>query len=173
MIIENNIDLLKTKCDLVSSNEADDLIKLLEFELESSNRKGKPGVGLAAPQIGIFKQAAIIRLEKNDHYNFDLNLINPEILKSHDLIKFSGEGCLSFPDKIINTERYNEINLKSLNKEYVATGLLSVACQHEIDHLNGILFFDRQSKPILTKRVGPNEKCICGSDKKYKKCCGR
>lgn len=173
MIIENNIDLLKTKCEPVLVNEVGALVKLLEFELEESNRKGKPGIGLAAPQIGIFKQAAIIRLEKNDHYNFDLDLINPEILKSYDLIKFSGEGCLSFPDKIINTERYNEINLKSKNAEYVVTGLLSVACQHEIDHLNGILFFDRQLKPILKNKIGPNEKCICGSDKKYKKCCGR
>ena len=87
------------------------------------------------------------------------------------------EGCLSIPNKIISTNRYNEVHVINEIEGYepiIATNFLAIACQHEIDHLDGILMTDRQTKPIINKiKIGPNEKCPCGSGLKYKKCCNK
>jgi peptide deformylase len=167
--------------DDVLDSEIPELVSLLEKELELSNKSGIPGIGLAAPQIGINKKIAIIRLGKNSSYNYDIDLINPRIVNAYDLTIFQNEGCLSFPGITFNTSRYQEVEITSNNKNYVATGLLSIAFQHEIDHLNGVLFFERKLKPVInTSKVGPNDPCPCGEIdqntlkiKKYKKCHGK
>lgn len=178
MIITNNEDALRVKCEDVSPEEVGELISLLERELKNSARFGNPGIGLAAPQIGIAKNIAIVRMGKTK--DLDIDLVNCKIINQYDPFLFTEEGCLSFPGRVENTIRYQEIHVANnliLPNSFIASGLLSVACQHELDHLNQKLFIDNiapKPKPIvISNKVKPNEPCICGSNKKYKKCCGR
>lgn len=175
MIITNNEAALRVVCAPVTLDEVGSLIETLEKELENANRLGKNGIGLAAPQIGIAKDIAIIRLPK-----ISLNLVNAKLIQGFDPAVFTDEGCLSFPGRVENTTRFQEVHIgNNLIEPYnfVATGFVAVVCQHELDHLNSTLFMDRKVvKPapvVRTAKVGPNEKCPCGSGLKYKKCCGR
>lgn len=129
--------LLRTPCEDVSLDEANHIINILELELKSSSEKG---IGLAAPQIGIYKRAAIIRLPSTR----DINLINPKIINKYDKFIFEGEGCLSFPGKRGRTWRYKEIVVQNDIEPYkfIATNLLSICIQHEVNHLEGILLPD-------------------------------
>lgn len=179
MIIINNEDALRVKCEDVSLEEAGELIETLEKELKYSERMGRPGIGLAAPQIGIAKNIAIVRLD----HNYSINLINCKIKNSYDPFMFKGEGCLSFPGRIENTMRYQEVhivnNLLSPNS-FIVSGLAAVVCQHELDHINGILLSDKAIVQVKKAKARPNDPCICGKIdpvtkvvKKYKKCCGK
>lgn len=173
MIITNNEAALRVFCEPVLSEEVGSLVETLEKELEYANRLGKNGVGLAAPQIGIAKNIAIIRLPK-----LSINLVNAKMVKGFDQAIFTDEGCLSFPGRVENTNRYQEVVISNNLVEpynFIATGFVAVVCQHELDHLNQTLFMDHRQTPIVRKtaKVGPNEPCICGSGKKYKKCCGK
>ena len=137
---------------------------------------GNPGIGLAAPQIGIYKKAAIIRIK-----DIKINLINAKIEKGYDLGIFDGEGCLSFPNKNITTQRYKEVYITNNLVEpysFVAQGLTAVCIQHEIDHYNGLTMFAYELQKPKSKKLKPNDLCNCGKiDKitkkllKYKKCC--
>jgi peptide deformylase len=173
MIITNNEELLRVKCDDVLSEEVGSLISTLETELEYANRLGKGGIGLAAPQIGIAKKIAIIRIDK-----VKLDLVNCQIESGFDATLFREEGCLSFPGRVEDTTRFQEVYVtRNLVAPYsfIATGLLAVVCQHELDHLNSTLFMDRAApKPVIVvkkQKAGPNDPCPCGSKLKYKKCC--
>lgn len=176
MIITNNEELLRVKCDDVLPEEVGALVETLEKELERSGKLGNPGIGLAAPQIGIAKKIAIVRLADK----ININLVNCKISNGYDPKIFTDEGCLSFPGRIENTVRFQEIKITDnlvYPNNFIANGLLAVVCQHEIDHISGSLFFDHLApkvKPIIkSNKIGPNEKCFCGSNVKYKKCCGR
>lgn len=179
MIIINNEDALRVKCENVQPDEVGSLIAVLESELNTANRLGKGGIGLAAPQIGIAKNIAIIRM--GNIPNCNINLINCNIKKSYDPILFSQEGCLSFPGRVEDTIRFQEVHISNnLNypHSFIATGLLAVVCQHEIDHLNSTLFMDHMAPKtviaanIIKNKARPNDLCPCMSGKKYKKCCG-
>lgn len=184
MIIINNEEALRVKCEDVLPEEVGSLIETLELELENSNRLGNGGIGLAAPQIGIAKNIAIIRLDKSRGPNF--NLVNCKIEKGFDPAIFKQEGCLSFPGRVEDTTRFQEIYITNnlvYPYSFVATGLVAVVCQHEIDHLTSTLFMDRALPKIIPdikkRKVGPNDPCICGRPdsltgkiKKFKKCCG-
>jgi len=150
--------------------EAQEIIEKLEEESASIGY----GIGLSAPQIGIKKQVAIIRMD-----NFMCNIINPvNIILENDHFIFEGEGCLSFPGIFYTTKRSTGITwtngipdqarLKADIKN--RKRIVVVACQHEIDHLFGRLFFDYKVEPV---DAGKNEPCPCGSGRKYKKCCGK
>ena len=102
------------------------------------------GVGLAAPQIGILKRILVIDTGEKDE---KLEMINPKITKLEKEVILS-EGCLSFPNVFGNVRRYNyteaEYMTKTGEKKTIkAEGLLAQAIQHEIDHLNGVLFIDQ------------------------------
>ena len=174
MIIINNENALRIKCDDVSSiEEYQHLRYTLEKELDNANRLGKNGIGLAAPQIGIAKNIAIIRLPKTN-----LDLVNCKIEKKYDSCIFKDEGCLSFPGRIENTVRFQEtyiINNMIEPYSFITTGFLSIAVQHELDHLNSTLFIDHiaPKEQIIKNKIRPNDKCNCGSNFKYKKCCGK
>lgn len=171
MIITNDEAALRVKCEDVLPEEIGTLISTLESELDYANKLGKGGIGLAAPQIGISKNIAIVRL--ND---INLNLINCKISQSFDPTIFRQEGCLSFPGRVEDTTRFQEIIISNnlvYPYNFVATGLTAVVIQHELDHLNSILFMDHKiiTAPVIKKiKVGPNDLCPCGSLKKYKKC---
>lgn len=174
MIIQFNDKLLHVKSEPASLEEAAVIIKLLEEELNAISKSEIPGIGLAAIQIGIPKQVAIIRI--ND--NTKVDLVNPEISNKKNKYIFKNEGCLSYPGVFKNTIRYDEIyvekNLISPHS-FSATGLLAVAIQHEKDHMDGIVINDLSS---LKMKIRPNEPCPCGKINvlgkinKYKKCCG-
>lgn len=171
MIIKNNEELLRVKCKDVLPEEVAELVSVLEKELDQSGKLGIPGIGLAAPQIGIAKNIAIVRLN-----NINFNLVNAKISKGFDQTIFRQEGCLSFPGRIEDTLRYQEIYVTNnlvYPHSFIASGLIAVACQHEIDHLNSSLFIDHVAPIVQVKKVkiGPNDPCVCGSKKKYKKCC--
>lgn len=172
MIIINNELALRVKCEPVLTEEIGLLVETLEKELNYSNKLGKNGIGLAAPQIGIAKDIAIIRMNK-----ININLINAKLEKGYDSSIFRDESCLSFPNRVENTMRYQEVVISNSIWPYnfIATGLVAVVCQHELDHLNSTLFMDHAiSKPntfINKNKIGPNDLCFCGSNKKYKKCC--
>lgn len=175
MIITNNEEALRVKCEDVLPEEVGHLIEILESELAEANRLGKGGIGLAAPQIGIAKKIAIIRMGKREA---DIDLVNCHISHGYDPAIFVDEGCLSFPGRLEKTTRFQEVHIENnlvYPYSFVATGLLAVVCQHELDHVNSTLFMDRAVPKIIpvqnTSKVGPNDPCICGSGKKYKKCC--
>lgn len=155
------------------SHEVGELIATLEAELNNANRLGKNGIGLAAPQIGLGKDIAIIRLGEG----LNLNLINCKIENGYDPVMFRGEGCLSFPGRIEDTIRYQEVHISSNLVEphsFIARGFLAIAIQHEIDHLNSTLFMDRIAPQNNTSlKIDRNDLCPCNSGIKYKKCCGK
>ena len=107
-----------------------------------------PGIGLAAPQVNIDKRIVVIDVseEKNDLKI----LINPEITYRDGVQEYE-EGCLSIPGIFGVVERAAEIEVKAQDiagnvYEFQADGLLAICVQHEIDHLNGVLFIDHLSK---------------------------
>lgn len=175
MIIVNDENLLRIKSEDATLEEAKHIISLLEEELNNSTRLGRPGIGLAAPQIGINKRVAIVRLD-----SLKIDLVNCKIANAYDSAIFKGEGCLSFPDRTDDTIRYQEIhivdNLVGPNS-FITTGLAAVVCQHEMGHWDGDLFFDhlkpKQQPVVIKSKVRPNDPCSCGSKIKYKKCCGK
>lgn len=179
MIITDNEELLRVKCEDVLPEEIGPLREALEAELNYSIKMGRFGIGLAAPQIGIAKKMSIIRLGSKD---LEVDLVNCQIEKGYDQIIHRDEGCLSFPGRIENVLRNQEVYIAG-NLVYpqtmILTGLMAICAQHELDHVNGILLPDRALvKPKV--KAGPNNPCPCGKIdpntnkvKKYKKCCGK
>lgn len=108
-----------------------------------------PGVGLAAPQIGVLQRIIVIDVAGKDESPQLITAINPVIIQAEDDC-FDEEGCLSVPDFAANVKRHRRVTVKALTLEgqerlWHADGLLAIAFQHEIDHLDGILFVDRLS----------------------------
>jgi len=110
-----------------------------------------PGVGLAAPQIGENIRAIVVDINFQEDEENDLKeLLNPEIIESSGT-QISEEGCLSVPGFQGNIKRKENVVVEALNRNgdeiiIEASDLLSRVLQHEIDHLDGVLFFDRMSK---------------------------
>lgn len=110
-----------------------------------------PGIGLAAIQVGEPLRMLVIDLAKEDEPKAPQVFINPQILSSSDTRSVYEEGCLSIPDYYAEVERPASIRLSYLDAEgkqheMEADGLLATCLQHEIDHLNGVLFIDHISK---------------------------
>jgi len=110
-----------------------------------------PGIGLAAIQIGVPKRVVTMDLSKKEDEQKPLVFINPEITwKSAEKSKYE-EGCLSIPDFYEEVERPAQVKVKYLDRdgkprEIDAKGLMATCLQHEIDHINGVLFIDHLSK---------------------------
>ena len=124
-------------------NITPNVIKLLQNMADTMY--AAPGVGLAAPQIGVSKRVVVI-----DVGDGLLELINPEIV-SRDGSELDSEGCLSVPGITLKVKRATKVRVKALNREgkrveIVGEDMLARALQHEIDHLDGILFIDRAEK---------------------------
>ncbi|TYR29675.1 peptide deformylase [Mesorhizobium microcysteis] len=110
-----------------------------------------PGIGLAAIQIGEPRRMVVIDLAKEDQPKEPHVFINPEIVASGDGISVYEEGCLSIPEYYAEVERPDTVTVKYLDRDgteqlMVADGLMATCLQHEIDHLNGVLFIDHISK---------------------------
>ncbi len=186
--ITDNNPVINKKLREVSVEEG----RTIATELFQILNKRQDGIGLAANQVGIDAQVAVVNVRE------PVVLINPKIIDKSDEISYY-EGCLSFPKHGIRTKRYKNIIVKSADVEcqYYFSGansakgakgtwetakkhdteqrLLEAICvQHEIDHLNGITIHDREKKlePTVSKKsLGRNDPCSCGSGKKFKKCC--
>ncbi|HHX97140.1 MAG TPA: peptide deformylase [Clostridia bacterium] len=138
-IVEIGDDVLRQKAIKIREITPQ-VIKLLD-NLRDTLKDSEVGVGLAAPQIGISKCAIVVDFEQ--YYE----LLNPEIVASEGT-EVDSEGCLSVPGVVGDVERAFQVTVVGLNRggEKVvieAKGLLARIFQHEIDHLNGILFVDR------------------------------
>jgi peptide deformylase len=110
-----------------------------------------PGIGLAAIQIGVPQRVVTMDLAKKDEPKAPQVFINPEVTWRSDEKSAAEEGCLSIPDYYEEVERPAAIKVKFLDldgtqHEIEASGLLATCLQHEIDHINGVLFIDHISK---------------------------
>jgi peptide deformylase len=110
-----------------------------------------PGIGLAAVQIGVERRMLVIDVSREDEERTPLVFINPEILTSSDDRSVYEEGCLSIPDYYAEVERPAKVTVKYIDRDgknqmVEAEGLLATCLQHEIDHLNGVLFIDHISR---------------------------
>ena len=129
----------------ISLNEKKLLDDMLETMYEAS------GIGLAAVQVGVLKRMVVIDVSKEKEKKKPLFLINPEITFYSKKKSIYEEGCLSLPGHYAEIERPAECHLSYIDysgkkKNLKASGILSTCIQHEIDHLNGVLFVDYLSK---------------------------
>ena len=142
----------------------DEIRNLLDDMLETMYNA--PGIGLAAVQIGILKRIIVIDISKDKEKKDPLFLINPEITFKSKNTSVYEEGCLSLPGHFAEIQRPAECHLNYIDyygkqKSLQAKGILATCVQHEIDHLDGVLFIDYLSK--LKKDM------IIKKLKKYKK----
>ena len=187
--LKENNPLINKPLRKVSVDEGMEIAK----ELFDILNKRQDGIGLAANQVGIDAQVAVVNVRE------PLVLINPQYEELGNEIQYY-EGCLSFQGKGVNTKRYDSVVIKTeqdesswyfsgaanpidgkgswekqeRNKNDAEMRLLETICiQHEIDHLNGLTIMDRKVVTTITKEknIGRNDPCFCGSGKKYKKCC--
>ena len=110
-----------------------------------------PGIGLAAIQVGEPKRVVTLDLAKKDEERDPRVVINPELVWTSDEKSSHEEGCLSIPEYYEEVERPKSVKVRYLDidgkpQELEASGLLAICLQHEIDHLNGVLFIDHISK---------------------------
>lgn len=110
-----------------------------------------PGIGLAAIQVGVAKRVLVMDLSRDDEPKAPRYFVNPEILWASEETAPYEEGCLSVPEIYEEVERSAKVRLKYLNYqgepvEEEAEGLFAVCIQHEIDHLDGVLFIDHLSR---------------------------
>ncbi len=110
-----------------------------------------PGIGLAAPQVAVSRRIIVMDDARGDEDKRPLVMINPEILSSGDIMRTHEEGCLSIPEMYADVERPNDIVVRYIDadgalQERPCAGLLATIVQHEVDHLNGVLFIDHISR---------------------------
>ena len=146
---ENHIDILTIGDPILNTvaSEITDITtpaiqKLISDMFDTMYHKER-GIGLAAPQIGVSKRLIVMDIAKTRYV-----LINPEYASQSDEMVLFTEGCLSVPQKELPIIRHEKVVLKyytekGLKRTLKAQGLLAIACQHEIDHLDGILITDR------------------------------
>jgi peptide deformylase len=140
-------EILRQRAEPITEID-EEVVKLVDHMTETMY--SAPGIGLAATQVGVAKQVLVVDIAPRRPESELIVLINPEIVAAEGEVIFE-EGCLSVPDYQAEVKRHEKIavrglNLKGEEVEIEAEGLLAVVLQHEIDHLNGMLFIDRLSK---------------------------
>ena len=109
-----------------------------------------PGIGLAAPQVGVLKRVIVLDIDREDTKTGPLFMANPEIIEASDEDASYEEGCLSVPEHYSDVVRPAKVTVRYLDRDgksqdLQAEGLLATCVQHEIDHLDGVLFIDHIS----------------------------
>ena len=140
-----------------------DLQTLMDDMLETMYNA--PGIGLAAIQVGVPKRVIVIDLSRDGEEKSPMYFVNPEIVSSSNNDATYEEGCLSVPGQFAEIDRPDKCHLKFLDyngnkKELKAEGLLATCIQHEMDHLEGILFIDYLSKlkkTMIIKKLSKNK----------------
>ena len=170
MALRNIITLPDPRLRLVSAPIAavDDAIRaLMDDMLETMY--AAPGVGLAAIQIGVQKRVIVLDVAKREEEQAaprPLCLANPEVFWASEERATSQEGCLSIPEMYEDVERPARVRARFLDREgraqeIEADGILATCLQHEVDHLNGVLFIDhisRLKRELLMKKYRKNAK---------------
>jgi len=139
--------VLKSKSKPVAA--VDDRIRALLADMLDTMYHA-PGIGLAAPQIGVLERVIVMDIGRKEEDRDPISMINPEIVWASDEDNTYEEGCLSVPEHYSNVVRPKEIKVRYLDEngarqEIHADGLLATVVQHEMDHLDGILFIDHLS----------------------------
>ena len=137
----------------------DDLRRLMDDMLETMY--AAPGIGLAAIQVGVPKRVLVIDLQEEEGQRNPRYFVNPEIVDESDELSSYNEGCLSVPEMYAEVERPARIRARWLDyhgvqHEEEIDGLLATCLQHEMDHLNGVLFIDhlsRLKRDMLLKKL--------------------
>lgn len=138
---------LKIKARPVAA--VDDAVRRLMDDMLETMREAI-GIGLAAPQVGVAKRVIVLDVARDGEKPAPMMLANPEIVWRSPELTTGSEGCLSLPEHYAEVTRPEQIRLRYLDyqnemRETEATGLLATCIQHEIDHLDGILFVDHIS----------------------------
>lgn len=161
--ITNNDELKTLKASSTDIKYDDPLLPILQQRmLLTVTDPAHPGVGIAAPQVGINKNAIWVQRFDKEGEPFEF-YINPKIIWRSKLIRNGAEGCLSIPDRKENVERNNTIRLQYWDKngtivEENIEGFTAVIFQHEVDHLYGILYPDRVEEQEKRESIELNEK---------------
>ncbi|RDD61105.1 peptide deformylase [Ferruginivarius sediminum] len=126
----------------------DDIRALMDDMLETMY--DAPGIGLAAPQVGDLRRILVIDCAREGEEPQPIRMANPEILERSEQMVTGEEGCLSLPDIFADVTRPDAVRVRYLDheneiREMEAEGMLATVIQHEVDHLNGILFVDHLS----------------------------
>ena len=144
----------------------EDLQKFMDDMLETMY--AAPGIGLAAIQVGIPKRVIVLDIASKDGPKNPMYFVNPEIIEKSNSDSIYEEGCLSVPGQFAEINRPDKCHIKYLDyygqaKEIKAEGMLATCIQHEIDHLEGILFIDYLSKlkkSMIIKKLSKQKKVI-------------
>ncbi|WP_448202679.1 peptide deformylase [Azospirillum sp. sgz302134] len=136
--------VLKQKAKPVDKVDAR-IAKLMDDMVETMY--AAKGIGLAAPQIGVLERVIVVDVHEKDEPPNPIRLANPEIIWASDEKAVCEEGCLSVPDQFAEVTRPVAVRIRYLDeknelREMDADGMLATCIQHEIDHLNGVLFVD-------------------------------
>lgn len=139
-------DVLKQKAKPIKKIDAE-MQALIDDMIETMH--DACGIGLAAPQVGISQRLVVLDLSTREEEHPVLVLINPEIIEADGIVE-SEEGCLSIPECLMTIKRAEKVKVRATDRdgntvEIEAEGLLARALQHELDHLDGVVLFDRLS----------------------------
>ncbi len=159
---DNQLKKISKLVEEIDSNVELLVKKMLHLMYESN------GIGLAAPQVGILKRIIVMDCSSEEEENRPYFIINPKVISSSDTFFDCDEGCLSLPNHYASVSRPDSVNIKFQNEkrefiEKVFTGLEATCIQHEIDHLNGILFVDhisRLKRSVILKKLEKYKKNI-------------
>ena len=149
---------------LIVDKVDEELQKLMSDMLETMY--AAPGIGLAAIQVGVPKRVIVLDISQKDGPRDPMYFINPEIIKKSNNNSTYEEGCLSVPGQFAEIDRPDKCHVKYLDyngqaKEIKAEGMLATCIQHEMDHLEGILFIDYLSKlkkTMIIKKLSKQKK---------------
>lgn len=153
-IVKDGDEILRKKCRPVAEITPR-IIRLLD-DMKSTLHKAN-GVGLAAPQVGVLRRIAIVECEPGEH----IELINPEII-GQEGEQEEIEGCLSVPERWGITKRPAKVKVKATDRNgntftVEGEGLLARALCHEIDHLDGIIFYDKAVRMLSKEEIENDE----------------
>jgi peptide deformylase len=149
--------ILRRRTDDIDADElaSTEIQRLIDDLIET--RRAAGGAGLAAPQISVLKRIAVVEVDEHTRYTYKppiplTVIVNPRIEPVSEERLTINEGCLSVPDLRGDVDRYLEVRIHHLDREgrptqTVARGLTAGTFQHEVDHLNGVLFLDRVGDP--------------------------
>jgi peptide deformylase len=147
----------------------DDVRRLMDDLLETMY--AAPGIGLAAPQIGVGQRVLVVDIARDDEERHPLCMANPQLLWVSDEDSTYDEGCLSVPEQYAEVVRPARIRVRFVDhqnevREIEAQGLLATVIQHEMDHLDGILFIDHLTnlkRNMILRKLAKNRKVAQGA----------
>ena len=156
---------LKVKCEPVG--RVDGGVRTLMDDMMESMHAAN-GIGLAAPQVGVGRRVIVVDVTRSDPESTPLAMADPEIVSASDELMVNEEGCLSLPEHYAEVTRPAEVRVRYLDRdneirEIDAEGVLATCIQHEMDHLDGVLFVDHLSalkRNIILRKLTKTKKAM-------------